>query len=188
MAWRAVHGGGWHEHHPSTLASGRGEVLADATQALFRALQGGDVRGAEAALACGARVDATSGDGKTALVAGVEAGSPVCVALLLQAGANAQEMPADGWSPLAVAARFSGESETQVQCAWLLLDAGADPWAVVAGDAGGDGTQPHAEPAAEVAVVCGSPAMLYLGHFAGGLPPRSPCRARLCGMFGSKLG
>ena len=96
-------------------------VKAPPRDALPRAVQAGDIDGANAALAAGADPNARDGQGWTALMHAANRGYPLMAAPLLAAKAEPDMRAPDGATALFIAA-LHGHAEVVS----LLLDAGAD--------------------------------------------------------------
>lgn len=95
------------------------------TYKLYAALPGGDLKGIEAALDAGARVNHVDVEVGSPLTAAVEARRLGAVQALLRAGAEPNLVDAQGFAPLWFA--FDGEREG-FKIAKALLRAGADPF------------------------------------------------------------
>jgi len=91
---------------------------------LFEAAKNGDDHVLVIALDMGANVNVTDSNKNTPLFYAAEGGHLACCALLLDRKADVNTANSSGWSPLHAVA-WKGSSDNHVECAQLLLEAGA---------------------------------------------------------------
>jgi serine/threonine-protein phosphatase 6 regulatory ankyrin repeat subunit B len=110
----------------STQAQPAESQSSGSTDALFSAIDRGDVRAVRRLLDAGLAVDSVGQNGRTALHQAAKCGYPEIVGLLLDRGASVRALTSDGETPLNMAVSFDWCARLDPAVVELLIDHGAD--------------------------------------------------------------